>query len=282
MRLLRFNDSKQFYDTAKDYLLQYEAHHCLPLAIAETLVKHPQRYNCQPYLAVVESAGEVVATAIRTPPYKLVLSRIEDLGAVELIAKDLYSQQTELPGFSGLIEETLAFAQTWQNITDQACQLGMQMRIHQLQTVQDIPRSQGHLRNATDEYRSLLLKWYKEFDTEAMGAMGGTQESIERAIDHHLQQNTAYIWENEVPVTMIFCAGATANSKRIGPVYTPPEYRKQGYATTCVAELTEKLLQAGSKFCCLFTDLANPTSNKIYRKIGYLPVADWNDYNIPL
>ncbi|MDJ0798572.1 MAG: GNAT family N-acetyltransferase [Calothrix sp. MO_167.B12] len=280
MRLLKFNHPQQFYDVIEDYLLQYEAHHCLPLAIAETLVKNPQRYNCQPYLAVVESAGQVIATAIRTPPYKLVLSRIEDLGAVELIAKDLYSQQTELPGFSGLIDETLAFAQTWQNITGQACQLGMQMRIHQLHTVQNVPRSQGYLRNATDEDRSLLLKWYQEFDTEAMGAMGGTQESIEPAIDHHLQQNTAYIWEHEVPVTIIFCGGATANSKRIGPVYTPPEYRKQGYATTCVAELTEKLLQAGSQFCCLFTDLANPTSNKIYRKIGYLPVADWNDYNL--
>lgn len=117
MKLLKFAQPNQFYDFAKDYLLTYEAHHCLPLAlaeltegIAETLVQHPQRYNCQPYLAVVESVGKVVAVAMRTPPYKLLLSKVADIDALELIAQDLYSHQVELPGFSCLAQEASAFA----------------------------------------------------------------------------------------------------------------------------------------------------------------------------
>ncbi|BAY85818.1 GCN5-related N-acetyltransferase [Calothrix parasitica NIES-267] len=62
-------------------------------------------------------------------------------------------------------------------------------------------------------------------------------------------------------------------------VYTPPEYRKKGYASACVAGLSQTLLGEGYKFCFLFTDLSNPTSNKIYQKIGYQPVADWNNYS---
>jgi predicted GNAT family acetyltransferase len=71
---------------------------------------------------------------------------------------------------------------------------------------------------------------------------------------------------------------ATQNSSRIGPVYTPPEYRKKGYASACVATLSQQLLNQGYQACYLYTDLANPTSNHIYKTIGYQPVCDWNIY----
>ena len=62
-------------------------------------------------------------------------------------------------------------------------------------------------------------------------------------------------------------------------VYTPPEFRRRGYATACVAELSRLLLESGRQFCSLFTDLANPTSNHIYQQIGYRPVADFDQYS---
>lgn len=61
-------------------------------------------------------------------------------------------------------------------------------------------------------------------------------------------------------------------------VYTPPELRRRGYASACVAALSQLLLDAGWKFCCLFTDMSNPTSNHIYQQIGYTPVCDFNEY----
>jgi hypothetical protein len=72
--------------------------------------------------------------------------------------------------------------------------------------------------------------------------------------------------------------GATPNGIRINLVYTPPEYRRKGYATSCVAALSQTLLAEKRKNCFLFTDLSNPTSNHIYQTIGYQPVCDLNDY----
>jgi predicted GNAT family acetyltransferase len=66
----------------------------------------------------------------------------------------------------------------------------------------------------------------------------------------------------------------TDKGATVGGVYTPPEFRKKGYATSCVAEISRAILQGGKQFCALYTDLANPTSNSIYIKIGYQPVCD--------
>ena len=114
MKVNRFQDTSQFYERVKDYLLSQEALHSLLLRICNTLIHHPQRYDCQPYLATVEMDGNVVAVAIRTPPRRLLLSKIEKFAAVEAIAQDLHSHQEELPGVSGLAAEAFAFAQSWQ------------------------------------------------------------------------------------------------------------------------------------------------------------------------
>ena len=82
-------------------------------------------------------------------------------------------------------------------------------------------------------------------------------------------------WVDEgAPVSFSGYGGLTPNGIRIGPVYTPPELRRRGYASALVAELTKRLLDGGRKFCFLFTDLANPTSNSIYQRVGYEPVSD--------
>jgi predicted GNAT family acetyltransferase len=73
--------------------------------------------------------------------------------------------------------------------------------------------------------------------------------------------------------------GSTPNGARIGPIYTPPELRRRGYASALTADLTQMLLYRGSRFCFLFTDLANPTSNSIYQQIGYRPVADVDQWS---
>ena len=106
MKVRKFTQSNGFYDAVQDYLLAHEAEDCLPFAIAETLVKYPHVDSEQPYLAVLESAGKVVAVAIRTPPYKVVLSKISDFDAIEGSAEDLSSQQIKVPGFSCLTAET--------------------------------------------------------------------------------------------------------------------------------------------------------------------------------
>jgi predicted GNAT family acetyltransferase len=83
-----------------------------------------------------------------------------------------------------------------------------------------------------------------------------------------------YVWEDQEPVSMVGYAGPTPNGIRVSAVYTPPERRNRGYASAGVAALSQMLLDGGRRFCFLFTDLANPTSNRIYQQIGYRAVCD--------
>jgi predicted GNAT family acetyltransferase len=89
-------------------------------------------------------------------------------------------------------------------------------------------------------------------------------------------RGTAYLWENEAgtPVAMASASGPTPHGIRIGGVYTPPELRGRGYASSAVAALSARLLDEGRRLCFLFTDASNPTSNSIYRRIGYEQVAE--------
>ena len=86
-----------------------------------------------------------------------------------------------------------------------------------------------------------------------------------------------YVWDHDRPVSMALVQRETAHGICVSMVYTPPQLRERGYATSCVGALTQRMLDAGKQFCCLYTDLTNPTSNSIYRKIGYEPVCDSED-----
>jgi predicted GNAT family acetyltransferase len=67
----------------------------------------------------------------------------------------------------------------------------------------------------------------------------------------------------------------TPNGISVSLVYTPPEKRGNGYASACVAALSQRQLDAGKRFCTLFTDLSNSTSNALYQRVGYRPLAEF-------
>lgn len=166
MRLRRFDNIKAFYSITQDYLLQYEAEHNLLLGILHTLLYYPERYPELPYLAVVETTGKILAVAIRTPPYRLVLSKALDLAAIQLITQDSQDYREPLPGVSGLVAEVAVFLQAWQTLTGQSYRQVMEMRIHQLTQVESVATADGYLRLATEADRSLLIEWCTAFASE--------------------------------------------------------------------------------------------------------------------
>lgn len=276
MQLHRFDDIREFCDRTGAYLLQYEAEHNLLLGLSHTLLHHPDRYPNLPYLAIAEIEGQIIAVAIRTPPHKLVLSKTVEPAALELIAQDLYNHQKTLPGVSGLVREAQTFVEAWQTLAGQSYQLTIQMRIHQLTEVQPVATAKGFLRPATGDDRSLLLEWFQDFVDEAIPSF---REDTERLVEGSLKTQSVYLWEDGVPVSLACGSKSLPSAARIGFVYTPPEYRRKGYATACVAALSQRLIERGCHSCFLFTDLANPTSNSIYQAIGYRPICDWHDYS---
>lgn len=273
MLFRRFDSVKEFWQCAQSYLLQYEAEHNALLGVLHTLLHYPDRYPEPPYLSLVQTSDKILAIAIRTPPNNLLLSSAQDLNALTLIAEDLQHQQ--LPGVSGLVAETETFVQIWQALTGQSYQRGIECKIYQLTQVEPVTTVKGHLRLATPSDRPLLLEWFAAFNSEIDIVTDG---EIARRVDVELKRQTTYLWEDDFPVSMVGGRHFSSTAARIAPVYTPPEYRRKGYATASVAALSQKLLEQGCDRCFLFTDLANRTSNSIYQKIGYRPVCDWHEY----
>ena len=276
MQVCRFEDPSQFYQWVKNYLLNQEVFNNLLLGICDQLIHHPEIYDSQPYLATVESNGEVIAVAMRTPPRNLILSNLKDLAALEAIAQDLHFNQEVIPGVNAPTSEAQIFVARWRSLTGKSYHLQMAQRIFQIQKVRFSSQVEGYLRVGTEKDRELLKSWYDAFSLEALGKI---ESDGERWVERQLKNGTAFFWEDQVTVSIACNNRSTPNGAGITMVYTPPEYREQGYGSACVAASSENLLDKGYKYCFLFTDLANPTSNHIYQKIGYQPVGDYNSYS---
>ncbi|MBO0788662.1 MAG: GNAT family N-acetyltransferase, partial [Actinobacteria bacterium] len=98
----------------------------------------------------------------------------------------------------------------------------------------------------------------------------------ERQVRDRLRHGGLTLWEEEGrPVSLAGLTRQVAGQVRVGPVYTPPEFRRRGFAAAVTAAVSRAALAAGAQEVLLFTDLANPTSNSLYRRLGYRPVSDY-------
>src|SRR5919198_743379 len=136
----------------------------------------------------------------------------------------------------------------------------------------------GTLASAPEVHPEFFLWVVREFWVEAVGEAGAatTEETVDRRLRG--RGGRYVLWEDGDPVSLAGYGGATPNGMRIGPVYTPPELRGRGYASALVGEISAKLIGEGQRFCFLYTDLSNPTSNRLYQRLGYERVCDSAEY----
>jgi len=271
----RHPDAEAFLHRAEDWLLQAEAEHNLLLGLARELTVSTEPYEPPIYLATVETGGDVVGCAFRTPPYKLGLTRMPE-AAVPVLAEDLLDVYEWLPAALGPEPETKAFAALWSQARGLRAHAGMRQRIYQLDTVTPPSRRPpGRMYRAEAKDTDLVAGWLDAFrdDTGLPGPDARTQA------EGLIAQQCLFIWDDDGPVSMAGWTARTRHGARVGYVYTPPERRGRGYASALTAALSQRLLNEGLTFCFLYTNLANPTSNSIYQKIGYYPVCDVMDYD---
>ncbi len=273
MKLKHLTEANQDYERTRSFLLQHEAYHSLMFGLLDTILYSPHRFKSQPYVAMVEQNDTVLAVALQTPPRKLLLSRVEDVQAIAIIAQDLYSMQAQLPGVMATASAAKAFAQHWQELTGQPYHEGTRERFYQLETVQPIPVVSGQLRQATFGDRELLIDWCHAFMEEVSEEI--VDWEAEEVVERYLAEGSLHFWQDNIPLSLANFYSSTPNGVRINLVYTPPEHRRKGYATACVAALSQALLDRGYKYCFLSTDLANPAPNHLYQAIGYQPLDDY-------
>ena len=250
----------EFLERGRDFLLGDEARNNLILGIASTIASTDLYDESRFWL--VERDGEVRAAALRTPPWNAVLAYATDLDAVSTLRPAL----GDVPGVVGLVPAVDLF---------RPAHTVMAQGVFALERVADVPRTEGAARVADAGDKELALRWMIDFAAEAIPRDSPAPD--ERALDLRLAGDGRglLLWEVDgTPVSMAGWGGETPNGIRIGPVYTPPELRGHGYATALVAELSQRQLDSGRRFCFLYTDLSNPTSNAIYERIGYVRIAE--------
>jgi predicted GNAT family acetyltransferase len=278
LRLTRARSPDELDRLAFDFLAAREAEHNLLFGIVAGV--RAGAYKDPPYFSVVREGTRVVAVALRTPPFNLVLSTIDDPAALDLIAADARSLWPDLPGVLGAKTDALAFASLWERSTGRTAVLRTAERVFRLSRVRRPGPVRGRLRLVERSDKDTVVDWLLAFSAEALRQPGERADAIV-AFDRNLSHaggRSLYVWDDAGPVSLTGAATVTPNGSRIGPVYTPPDRRGHGYASALVAGVSQLQLDSGRRFCFLFTDLANPTSNRIYQDIGYEPVYDVDEY----
>jgi len=243
----------------------------LPLGIVLNLAKAENKPDIKPFMAAVFENERVCLVLVRTTSH-LALAGDENQGAITTAVNYLNQKGIPVSSIIGAREVADSFADQWCQLLNCHAEVEMAQRIYRLDTVNSVQEAPGFLRMAEVNDSALVTEWIKQFTQEALSPI--EDEQARQLAQASIDSNALYIWQDGEAVSMAKKTRPTPNGITVNLVYTPPQHRKRGYASSCVAALSQELLDSGYKFCSLYTDLANPTSNKIYMDIGYNPIAD--------
>jgi len=269
-----FEDSEQFARHAGPLLESTVLNTVLATVLHGVFAGHYG--DSSPRFAVVtDGAGEVTGAALRTPPWPLVCTALSAADAGELMQLWLVEDR-ELSGVSAALATSRALAAAWSRLTGGTTSSVSSWALHSLdpEGLRDPHRpARGYLRVPTAEDRAGVVAW----DQAAIKEMGvdASPEHAARMAHRRIDDGRELVWDDGGPVALVGHTPMIAGVPRIGPVYTPPDRRGRGYASSAVAALSRQLFETGARQIVLFTDLANPTSNRIYADVGYRRIADW-------
>lgn len=283
MEVRRFEDPVAFRKSADPLLLRDEPRHNLILGVTGTLIDSPGSYP-EFHLWVIEQSGVPLAAAAITPPHNVLIADPADDEALRLVVATLADSGVSVPGVVGNRPGVDLFVALWAAETGQIPVKKMSQGVFALRQVGHVPKTAGSSRPATEEDLDLILDWVAAFREEADPDVDprGSAARVRSRLRSDPSLTGYWIRESRgTPVSLSGYSGRTPSGIRIGPVYTPAEHRGHGHATALVAEQSQWLLDQGRSYCFLYTDLANPTSNAIYSRIGYEQIAEsaWFSFN---
>jgi predicted GNAT family acetyltransferase len=275
MKLIQYTTADTFLAIAQPWLERDEAANNLMLGLALRL-----RTSTDPfYLITVCDGDDLSLAALMTPPHALTLfSPLQDPGeALDVLASYLLDVGAPVPATSGRTPLAERFAKRWASLKGISYEARMRMCAYQLSHVLPTPPAPGKFRVTDRHDVPLLTVWMRAFLAEALH--GEDASAAAEMTQRRIQNRELFVWEVEgLPVSMAGKTRPMVHGITVNMVYTPTRQRGKGYATACVAALSQQLLDEGWQFCTLFADQANPTSNRIYQRIGYEPVCDFDEF----
>lgn len=235
------------------------------------------------WLAVRDLAGTVCGAGMRTapfPPYPLFLLPMPDEAAGAL-ARVLHERGEEVLGINGARPAADICAAELARRTGRRVEVRQQTRLHELGELVPPTPVPGKLVAATEADLDLAIEWLTAFAQDADEQAGRPRSASPDKIPNReevrrrIRDRGLWFWLNAAG-ERVHLTGVSAPSfgvARVGPVYTPPAERGRGWASNAVAEVSRRVLASGARVC-LYTDQANPVSNKVYAALGYRPVVD--------
>jgi len=271
MEVRAHDDPGEYAAAVAPLLSRAPARHNLMLGILDLLERRPEVYPTF-HLWSVTDGSTLVGAALQTPPHHLVVAQAGGPGALEALAEAIAGAGMRPPGIVAALPEAEDFAAAWTARLGETTEVDTRQGVYELKTVRDRGDARGSPRLGTGDDLELLGGWLEDFIAEAVPHSVSDQAMRRRRMRAALEEGGYWLWTDaDRPVSMTGVSPAPPGGARIGPVYTPPADRRHGYATALVAHVSADELAHGRTACYLHTDLANPTSNAIYTRIGY----DW-------
>jgi GNAT superfamily N-acetyltransferase len=267
------DDIDEYVAAAGGFLRSRPADNTVPLTVLEVLRSRGSSAfgDRAPRFGWWHDGGDIRGAFLVTPPYPLLLTPVP-AQSIEPLADVLAQAGTPLAGVNGEPEAAEGFAAAWRKRTGTAARTSMCQRLFRLaELLPPAPAPSGRARAPRSADRDLLVAWFAAFSEEA----GSGDHDHEAAVDDRLSYGGLTLWEAAgQPVSLAGLTRQVAGMARVGPVYTPPQWRRRGFGAGVTAAVSARALREGAREVLLFTDLANPTSNALYQRLGYQPVHD--------
>jgi predicted GNAT family acetyltransferase len=240
----------------------------------ELTLLHGDRFPDNAFLLTVWDGERAVGAALQTPQYPLACNGLP-ASAHSTVVTALAQTRPELSGVRGRRELASSFADEWYAATGCTTAVVMREMLYRLGALRAPADVSGTHRLATHADRAKLVEWVELFFVDTFGDRRDAGAG-ERFVDNANSVGDRFVlWDdNGAPVSMAMLRAPAAGVSRIGPVFTPRPARGRGYGSAVTAAASGLALRDGVDDVVLFTDLANPTSNGIYRRIGYEPVSE--------
>lgn len=274
----RYRDAADFLSALQPLLEESEDQNNLILGVALSRRAAEDAGFEQPAALFAHSGPIESPTGVMmmTPPFPLAL--VHTAGSLSRLTTEVSEALIgdELPTYGVLAaaEVADAFAAAWEQAGGGGVRKTVSERLHRADQVEQVAVREGELIVAGPDHFGMLVDWVHAFTREAVPDQPPSDPA--RSVGLRIEQGDYFLWEEDgVPLGMAARTRKTPNGICINSVYTPPEHRGKKVALSCVAELTRELLTE-NRFCVLYTDVANPTSNTLYGRIGYRPVCDYS------
>jgi len=265
MHVTRHSDPDAFLAAVAPMRARGEASASFFIGWVHMMKRVPPTDGERVYLATCAGEG-VRGAAVQREDGPVIIGE-SDVGAAKALAEDLARDWPQLHGVVGAPAGSEAFARRWYELTGREHRLRVRLRQHALTWVDEVPPAPGAMRVATAADMEWLIGRQVAFIAEV--GIPDPPERVMKYMPKRVARGEFRIWDHAGPVAYAGFNDAAPDFARIAPVYTLPDRRGCGYATALVAEVSRELLAGGKRKLFLTTDIANPTSNAIYARIGF-------------